>query len=195
MLPAPKLKTIHLGSTDLAPQNLAEFGIDPTRHQTYLQWASDMVANKASAFNPIEGFRDPVLLLIDGGEYASQVGTSSIFTSHMLGRCTHSANCTQAHTDVAALRKRNQDAVEKFETLERFETSRLCEGLGAVHGKEMSQSVSRLSNAIDELVSARGADNNTSTSLMQDYINVQGQSATSGKGKRLLDLCLASKFA
>ena len=71
MLPAPKLETIHLGSTGFAPHNLAEFGIDPTRHQTYLQWALDMVANKASAFNATEGFRGPVLLLIDGGEDAS----------------------------------------------------------------------------------------------------------------------------
>lgn len=57
--------------------NLAEFGIDRTRHETYFQWASDLVANKVSAFNPTEGFRGRVLLLTDGGEDAAQVGTSN----------------------------------------------------------------------------------------------------------------------
>lgn len=50
----------------------------------------------------------------------------------------------------AIMRKRNRDAAEKFETLER---------------------------------------------CFHDYINVQGHSATSGKGKRILDLCLESRFA
>lgn len=57
--------------------NLAEFGIDRTRHETYLQWASDLVANKVSAFNPTEGVRGRVLLLTYGGEDAAQVGTSN----------------------------------------------------------------------------------------------------------------------
>jgi Trp operon repressor len=68
--------TIFGGSMADRGLNLAEFGIDQARFQTYLQWASDMISNKTSAFNPTEGFRGPVLLLTGGGEDASQVGTS-----------------------------------------------------------------------------------------------------------------------
>jgi hypothetical protein len=68
--------TIVVGSMPDRGLNLAEFGIDQARFQTYLQWASDMISNKTSALNPTEGFRGPVLLLTGGGEDASQVGTS-----------------------------------------------------------------------------------------------------------------------
>lgn len=67
--------TIFVGKMASGGLNLAEFGIDRTRHETYLQWASDLVANKVSAFNPTEGFRRPVLLLTEAGEDAAQVGT------------------------------------------------------------------------------------------------------------------------
>ncbi|KAG9204989.1 hypothetical protein G6514_009447 [Epicoccum nigrum] len=56
--------------------NLAEFGIDRARFETYLKWASDVLANNTNALNPTDGFRGPGLLLkasTEGGEDVSGV--------------------------------------------------------------------------------------------------------------------------
>ena len=70
--------TISAGAMADRGLNLAEFGIDQTRLQTYIQWASDLISNNASALSPTEGFRGPVLLLTDDGEDVPQVGTLNL---------------------------------------------------------------------------------------------------------------------
>ena len=70
--------TISAGAMADRGLNLAEFGIDQTRLQTYIQWASDLISKNASALSPTEGFRGPVLLLTDGGEDVPQVGTLNL---------------------------------------------------------------------------------------------------------------------